>query len=95
MYLYIINTGEPQSALKYHDQLIENLLDQDDHIICVLLIKHSLKVQCMLIKLHKVLHCFDSLIILLYEHPFTIYFDTHRRSDLNVIDVWLYKPDSS
>jgi hypothetical protein len=81
MYLYIINTGEPQSAFKYHDQLIENLLDQDDHIICVLLIKHSLKVQCMLIKLHKVLHCFDSLIILLYEHPFTIYFDTHTVPD--------------
>jgi hypothetical protein len=40
----IINTGEPQSALKYHDQLIENLLDRDDHIIRVLLIKHSLKV---------------------------------------------------
>jgi hypothetical protein len=32
----------------------------------------------MSIKLHKVIHCFDSLIILLYEHPFTIYFDTHR-----------------
>ena len=52
----------------------------------------------MSIKLHKVIHCFDSLIILLYEHPFTIYFDTHRlyfdthrRPDLNVIDVWLYK----
>ena len=49
----------------------------------------------MSIKLHKVIHCFDSLIIFLYEHPFTIYFDTHRRPDLNVIDVWLYKPDSS
>jgi hypothetical protein len=35
----------------------------------------------MSIKLHKVIHCFDSLIILLYEHPFTIYFDTHRRHD--------------
>jgi hypothetical protein len=46
MYLYIkiINTGELQSVLNYPDQLIENLLDQDDHIICVLLIKHSLKV---------------------------------------------------
>ena len=30
----------------------------------------------MSIKLHKVIHCFDSLIILLYEHPFTSYFDT-------------------
>jgi hypothetical protein len=49
----------------------------------------------MSIKLHKVIHCFDSLIILLYEHPFTIYFDTHRWPDLNVIDVWLYKLDSS
>ena len=39
----------------------------------------------MSIKLHKVIHCFDSLIVLLYEHPFTIYFDTHRRPDLNVI----------
>jgi hypothetical protein len=27
----------------------------------------------MSIKLHKVIHCFDSLIILLYEHSFTIY----------------------
>jgi hypothetical protein len=44
----------------------------------------------MSIKLHKVIHCFDSLIILLYEHPFTIYFDTHRWRDLNVIDVWLF-----
>jgi hypothetical protein len=33
--------GEHQSAL---DQLIENLLDRNDHIICVLLIKHILKV---------------------------------------------------
>ena len=41
----------------------------------------------MSIKLHKVIHCFDSLIILLYEHPFTIYCDTHRRPDLNVIDL--------
>jgi hypothetical protein len=49
----------------------------------------------MSIKLHKVIHCFDSLIILLYEHLFTIYIDTHRRPDLNVMDVWLYKPDSS
>jgi hypothetical protein len=40
----IINTGEPQSALKYPDQLIGNLLGRYDHIICVLLIKHSLKV---------------------------------------------------
>ena len=48
----------------------------------------------MSIKLHKVIHCFDSLIILLYEHPFTIYCDTHRWPDLNVIDVWLYKPDT-
>jgi hypothetical protein len=31
----------------------------------------------MSIKLHKVIHCFDSLIILLYGHPFTIYRDTH------------------
>ena len=31
----------------------------------------------MSIKLHKVIHCFDSLIILLYGHPFTIYCDTH------------------
>ena len=45
----------------------------------------------MSIKLHKVIHCFDSLIILLYEHPFTIYLDTHRRPDLNVIDVWFVK----
>ena len=30
----------------------------------------------MSIKLHKVIHCFDSLIILLYEHPITIYCDT-------------------
>ena len=37
----------------------------------------------MSIKLHKEIHCFDSLIILLYEHPFTIYFDTHRQPDLN------------
>jgi hypothetical protein len=28
----------------YVSHLIENLLDRDDHIICVLLIKHSLKV---------------------------------------------------
>jgi hypothetical protein len=43
----IINTGEPQSALKYHDQLIENLLDRDDHIICVLLlIKHTFIARC-------------------------------------------------
>jgi hypothetical protein len=33
-----------------------------------------------------------NVIILLYEHPFTIYCDTHRWPDLNVIDVWL--PDS-
>ena len=46
----------------------------------------------MSIKLHKVIHCFDNLIILLYEHQFTIYCDTHRWPDLNVIDVWLYKP---
>ena len=45
----------------------------------------------MSIKLHKVIHCFYSLIILLYEHLFTIYFDTYRWPDLNVIDVWLYK----
>ena len=39
----------------------------------------------MSIKLHKAIHCFDSLIILLYEHPFTIYwhpqmawFECHR-----------------
>ena len=32
----------------------------------------------MSIKLHKVIHCFDSLIILLYEHTFTFYFETHR-----------------
>ena len=32
----------------------------------------------MSIKLHKVIHCFDSLIILLYEHPFTIYCDTQQ-----------------
>jgi hypothetical protein len=31
--------------------------------------------------MHKVIHCFDSLIILLYEHPFTIYFDTHTVPD--------------
>jgi hypothetical protein len=42
----------------------------------------------MSIKLHKVIHCFDSLIILLYEHPFTIYCETHRWPDLNVIDVY-------
>ena len=45
----------------------------------------------MSIKRHKVIHCFDSLIILLYEHPFTIYFDTHRRPDLNVIDFTYFK----
>ena len=37
----------------------------------------------MSIKLHKVIHCFESLIILLYEHTFTVYFDTHRQPDLN------------
>jgi hypothetical protein len=35
----------------------------------------------MSIKLHKVLHCFDSLIFLLYEHPFTICFDIHTVPD--------------
>ena len=52
---------------------MENLLDRDDHIICVLLIKHSLKVQkCMSINLYNVIHCFDGLIIVLYEweHPY-------------------------
>jgi hypothetical protein len=40
-----MNTGEHQLALNYPDQLIENLLDRDNLIICVLLlIKHILKV---------------------------------------------------
>jgi hypothetical protein len=57
----IINTGEPQSALNYPDQLIENLLDRDDHIICVLLIK-----QCkgMSIKL-----CVDYLMVIILFVP--------------------------
>ena len=49
----------------------------------------------MLIKLHKVIHCFNSSIILLYEHRIPPKFDTHRWPDMNVIEVWIYKPDSS
>ena len=44
----IINTGEHQSALNYPDQLIENLLDRDDHIQItpsVSTIKHSGRTQ--------------------------------------------------
>ena len=86
----IINTGEHQSALNYPDQLIENLLDRDDHIICVLLIKHSLKVcqynctRWYIVLTAWLFYCMNTV------YHLYIFCDTHRWPDLMALQTRLF-----